>query len=437
MVGRDCALLKQHWQNWRMESPTQVPAVELRISISETDPLIWRQLVLPENATVAELHAAIQCAFDWKNAHLYAVAGHDQAGKKRIITRVAEDDDAPEGAEEASGVELRELFDSGQPGKSSLEYDYDFGDNWTHEIEVVGPALIQESTITCTGGEMRGPLEDSGGVYGYANIVRAIRDTTHPEHDDMVGWLEWVTSERADRFDPTAFDMEAVNGELHRLAQRLWPEAPTQEDMEAVLAPVSWLLSEANPDGLDLTSAGWLKPAIVKRMMTELNWDDDWFGPGRNEVNIPEVRNLREQLQNWKLLRKSKNKLLLTPLGRRVVQNPAALWEFLANHFASPDSPVEKVITQLLVSWELAGVTPGYATIDEAVRSELSMLGFRVSEGNGLIPLELAHELFYDVKRPLEFLSLWGPRMWRRPNAKLSDVGTKFLLDVQRRLGDG
>ena len=85
----------------------------------------------------------------------------------------------------------------------------------------------------------------------------------------------------------------------------------------------------------------------------------------------------------------------------------------------------------------MSGATPGYATLDEAVRSELSMLEFRVSEGNGEIPLELAHDLYYDVKGPLEFLSLWGPGMWRRPDAKLSDAGIKFLLDVQRRLGEG
>lgn len=31
-----------------MDSPSTVPTVELRISISETEPLSWRQLVLPE-----------------------------------------------------------------------------------------------------------------------------------------------------------------------------------------------------------------------------------------------------------------------------------------------------------------------------------------------------------------------------------------------------
>lgn len=435
MVGRDCALLKQHWQNWRMESPTQVPAVELRISISETDPLIWRQLVLPENATVAELHAAIQCAFDWKNAHLYAVAGHDQAGKKRIITRVAEDDDAPEGAEEASGVELRELFDSGKPGKSSLEYDYDFGDNWTHEIEVVGPTLIQESTITCTGGAMRGPLEDSGGVYGYANIVRAVGDTKHPEHDDMVGWLEWVTSERADRFDPTAFDLEAVNDELNRLAQRLWPSEVTGDEMEFVLGPVLWFLEEAHPDGLPLTSAGYLKPIIVKRAMTELEWNEAWHGSSSTENHVAPVRIVREQLQEWKLLRKNKDRLVLTPAGRKLVNKPAMVWDYIADRLASPDHVGLDVVTRLKLHWELSGSRPPWNLRAQVIQLALNERGLQLTNG-AEIPIEVARELERDVYRAFLCLRLWGSEKWGIDERELSDAGLKFLLDVQRRLGD-
>ncbi|MBT2584498.1 plasmid pRiA4b ORF-3 family protein [Arthrobacter sp. ISL-95] len=179
-----------------MESPATVPAVELRISISETEPLIWRQLVLPETATVAELHEAIQCAFGWKNSHLYAVAGRDRTGKKRIIMGV-DDGDLPADSEIAASVRLLELFDAQTSGQSDLEYDYDFGDNWTHEIDVVGPAVLPESSITCNGGAMRGPVEDSGGVQGYANVVAVVSNPKHPEHREAVDWLELVTLRRA------------------------------------------------------------------------------------------------------------------------------------------------------------------------------------------------------------------------------------------------
>lgn len=136
-----------------MDSPQTVPAVELRLSISGTEPLIWRQLVLPESATLAELHGAIQCAFGWRNSHLYAVAGHDRSGKKRLFMDV-DDGDGPEGAENPAAVRLLELFDPQKPGASDLLYEYDFGDSWTHDIEVVGPAELHENTIACLDGDV-------------------------------------------------------------------------------------------------------------------------------------------------------------------------------------------------------------------------------------------------------------------------------------------
>lgn len=418
-----------------MESPTQVPAVELRISISETDPLIWRQLVLPESATVAELHSAIQCAFGWKNAHLYALAGHDQAGKKRIITRVAEDDDPPVGAEEAAGVELRELFDSSQPGRSSLEYDYDFGDNWTHEIAVVGPAVVPESTITCTGGAMRGPVEDSGGVYGYANVVRVVGDPSHPEHRDAVEWLELVTQEKASMFDAHSFDLGAVNQQLNRLAQRLWPGEVTADEMEFVLAPALWFLEEAHPDGLPLTSAGYLKPIIVKRAMSELEWHETWHGNSSTENHVAPVRIVREHLQEWKLLRKNKDRLVLTPAGRKLVNKPAMLWHYIADRLAVPQNAGLDVVTRLKLHWELSGSRPPWSLSAQVIQLALNERGLQLMNG-AEIPIEVARELERDVYRAFLCLRLWGSKKWGAHEHELSDAGIKFLLDVQRRLGD-
>ncbi|MFF1830552.1 plasmid pRiA4b ORF-3 family protein [Paenarthrobacter sp. NPDC058040] len=416
-----------------MTAPTQVPGVELRISISETEPSIWRQLVIPQTATLAELHEAIQVAFGWKNAHLYDFRGPGTDGKQRAIGTL--DDDSPEGAESAADVAVLELFDPASPGTSPFEYEYDFGDSWTHEIEVVGPAEVDDNVILCTGGAMRGPVEDSGGVHGYANVVRVVGDTKHPEHREAVEWLEWVTGMKAKEFDPVAFDLESVNGELNRLARRIWAEPPSLDDMDAVLAPVLWLLQEADPDGLDLTSAGWLKPAIVKRMMTELNWDDDWIGTGRNEVNIPHVMDLREQLQRWKLLRKNKNKLLLTPVGRRVVRDPAELWEFLAARCASPDTAADELITRLVVHWELTDSKPQWDNLSEAIAAELSMHGFVLKNGNAPIPPDLGRDIYFHARRPLDCLALWGTRMWKSIDPKPTDAGIKFLLDVQSRWG--
>ena len=46
---------------------------------------------------------------------------------------------------------------------------------------------------------------DPGARLNY--FVEAIRDPTHPEHDDMLNWV-------GGRFDPEACDVEAINREL-------------------------------------------------------------------------------------------------------------------------------------------------------------------------------------------------------------------------------
>jgi hypothetical protein len=51
------------------------------------------------------------------------------------------------------------------------------------------------------------PPEDCGGPYGYTKFRKAIRDPSHPEHEDM---LEWIGEE----FDPDNFDLQDVNRKL-------------------------------------------------------------------------------------------------------------------------------------------------------------------------------------------------------------------------------
>jgi len=417
-----------------MDAPPNVPAIEVRISIAGTDPLIWRQLVLPETATVADFHGAVQQSFGWEGRHLYGVRAVDRAGRPRTI--FGTDDDVAElGGELASGVGLLELLDPSTPGRTSMEYEYDFGDSWTHEVEVVGAASIAPSTIACIDGAMRGPVEDSGGIGGYENLAAVLGNPRHSEHRDAAQWFEMVTQERVRDFDPAAFDLVAINGRLRQLARRLWPGPTTIEDMEAVLAPVLWFLNEASPDGLELTSAGYLKPAFVRHALESLGWDREWWGTGRNEGNVPPVLLLREQLQEWKLLRKYKGRLLLTPAGRRLVGNPAALWDYAVERVAAPGHDAEYVATRVLVHWQVEGIAPPYGLRDEIIREALHASGLR-AQGLGEIPLDWARELYGVIGRRLHRLSLREDGEGFFGESELTASGLKFLLEVQCRMGD-
>ena len=62
----------------------------------------------------------------------------------------------------------------------------------------------------CLKGKGACPPEDVGGVWGYAEFLRAIRDPKHPEHDEYLLWV-------GDDFDPEAFDLEETNKALRSI----------------------------------------------------------------------------------------------------------------------------------------------------------------------------------------------------------------------------
>jgi hypothetical protein len=62
----------------------------------------------------------------------------------------------------------------------------------------------------CVEGERAGPPEDCGGSPGYENLLEAVRDPKHEEHEDSKEWL-------GDEFDPEVFDLAKVNKELRSI----------------------------------------------------------------------------------------------------------------------------------------------------------------------------------------------------------------------------
>ena len=59
----------------------------------------------------------------------------------------------------------------------------------------------------CIKGKRACPPEDCGGIWGYEDLLEAISNPNHPEHEDM---LEWLGGE----FDPEEFDLEVINDDL-------------------------------------------------------------------------------------------------------------------------------------------------------------------------------------------------------------------------------
>ncbi|MFJ5955394.1 hypothetical protein ACIQC5_05475 [Paenarthrobacter sp. NPDC092416] len=84
----------------------------------------------------------------------------------------------------------------------------------------------------------------------------------------------------------------------------------------------------------------------------------------------------------------------------------------------------------------LTGDHPPYDLRDQVIQAALHGGGLRARAGNGEIPLSWARDLYHDISRSLHRLELWEGPSWDRFEEKLSDAGTKFLLEVQSRWGD-
>jgi hypothetical protein len=112
---------------------------------------------------------------------------------------------------DAGEVRLRDVL---RPRKTRIDYMYDFGDSWEHRLTVtaVRPGEADMSYPRYLGGEYAGPPEDCGGLPGFYEMVDALADSNHPDHDEF--------SEGFGGYDPQVVDEPAIKTALARMASR-------------------------------------------------------------------------------------------------------------------------------------------------------------------------------------------------------------------------
>lgn len=183
-----------------MERKTGETALRLRITLDGIDPPIWREVVFPRNATLHELHRAIQILFDWYDYHLYSF---ELDGRRFEAPHVEAD------GEDSTKAKLSKLITG--PGQV-FEYTYDFGDNWVHRIEVedVSVAAAPGWIPHLVDGARRGPPEDCGGVYGYQRLIET-RETPYADLDEED---RSFVDGAGDDFDPEDFSLSQARHAL-------------------------------------------------------------------------------------------------------------------------------------------------------------------------------------------------------------------------------
>lgn len=445
-----------------LPDPPDAPTLlTVRAHLVDADPEIWRRLELRGELTLDAVHAHLQVAFGWQNSHLHRFDVPGPGG--RVGPYFITGFDAREGDTGTFEVDARLDQVLRAPGET-LRYTYDFGDDWEHllVLEEVRPATGDDPEGQCVDGARACPPEDVGGIHRWNELAAALRADPDPSHltGDLQGYADWLDDSDC---DPDAFTVgqvdpiaAAVGMDLQDLAKfiteqdpghgvplpqpraelattlgRCSPQAadrlaraaaravaaseppPDEDDLARTMRPWQAVLDVIGPDGITLTSAGWLPPAAVQQILAD-GGIEVFYGKGNREQNTGDVAALREACTRAGLLRKSTGRLLLTKLGQRCRDSRAELMTAVGQWLVrDKDEFVQdaKVVTLLLLAsdwrigpnsrWAAEAAARGQqvATWEKSkafwdeVAEVLSIIGWQIDPGAPLHGDELGPEV--------------------------------------------
>jgi hypothetical protein len=176
--------------------------------------------------------------------------------------------------------------------------------------------------------------------------------------------------------------------------------------------PHAWLLDRIGDDGITLTKAGWLPPAVVHDAMTELGWIDEWIGTANREDNTVPIRALRALATRAGVARVLKGRLVLTAAGRKLRDDPVALWHHLATTLVARAGSDARSDAIVLLAVEIAcGGRDSFTRYGAAIASGLDAIGWSLADGEALTGTD-ALALVGDTWQALSALGVLRRKRW-------------------------
>lgn len=180
----------------------------LRVTLKGIEPKIYRKFNVPSNITLRHLSELILELMGWTNEHLNQFRkGNDYYAP--AYQREGEDDFFMGwGRARNYNQEEYTISDILSEKSKSIEWEYDFGDSWCHEVRLssIGDYEEDEPLVSFVKGERDCPPEDCGGIWGYRDLLviydkkKSHKRLTSEEKEQ----LEWYFMDKD--FDPDAFD---------------------------------------------------------------------------------------------------------------------------------------------------------------------------------------------------------------------------------------
>lgn len=440
----------------------------LRVALVDSEPEIWREFDIDGRMPLRMLHIALQTIVGWRESHPHAFTDTDPDEPSTQGRRWESPDSA---AESRALSEEAVTVDQVLSNLDTLWYEYDFGDGWVHRLDVLErqPDSPLLAPVVLLDGANRGPFEDAGGIHGYREKLAALADPQHPEHREITDWVRATVGPWAP-LSPGAFDLVGSQSELNlmfnpqgsglspydmsglvksdelRRPGDVTDEAPIVEltaqlpppirselrqhlhltgvleplelDHETaarIVRPFAWLMDAVGPDGLALTSAGWMPPATVLDGMTELGLLDDWIGAVDREDLTPPISELRGAAQRLGLMRVQKGRLLLSAAAKKALGDARAQLELITRGLYRKLSDAESDAATLLLLAVADGTPCGQRW--HAIAFGLELCGWQSSSRLSFTERDIAHATFH----PQRVLDLLGDSLQRQDAARAAD----------------
>lgn len=176
--------------------------LDIRVELLEVTPKIWRRLLIQDDISLIHMGAVLIGAMGWTGSHMFA---YEIDGRRYDIK--FDDELDIDDSVDMDGVIASDVF---KPGVDAA-FNYDFGDDWWLSLEVLEHRPVEkgDKPPRCIGGGRAGPPEDSGGPFGFPDMLDAAADPEHPDHLEIKEWLG--------DHDPERFDVKSTDRNIKKV----------------------------------------------------------------------------------------------------------------------------------------------------------------------------------------------------------------------------
>lgn len=188
--------------------PKDVPDYLLSMSITFSDPRIWRCVQVPGSMTLGSLHHIIQICLGWQD-----LAGH-QFLVGKVFYQQGAGIDRLAGSRTDYNEDHYALYQLEDGMRFIFTYLYDGGQGWEVQLkpEEILRGKNRRDTPVLVGGERAAPPESVGDIHQYQALLAG--DDCKPRTVDRR-----TAGDRGERFDPVWFDRAQINQQLAALAK--------------------------------------------------------------------------------------------------------------------------------------------------------------------------------------------------------------------------